>query len=89
MSFLGVALALLVVGGAVSGCGSTASDPPIDCTDGCWEPTPEDQALAAELCTHVEACCIANDARETADVESCMLPLHLVEASEDELAPAI
>lgn len=72
MGFAGVfVLTLLLVGGAMSGCGSTASEPPIDCTKGCWEPTPEDEALAADLCTHVEACCIANEARETADIEGC------------------
>jgi hypothetical protein len=67
-----------MLAGAVFGaaCGTSSSEPPpIDCGIGCWQPTAEDEAFVAEVCSLVGDCCIAGDAEnydtKNSDAQSC------------------
>ena len=60
---------------SIYGCSASDSGAPapapVDCTHGCWQPSPTDEQFFTDICTITESCCVANAYRDTSDLEGC------------------
>jgi hypothetical protein len=83
-----LASGVMLLGAAAFGCGSAESAPTaVDCTDGRWAPTADDQAVIAKVCTLTEACCVTNAYRDVPDIEGCEVTFVKAGISRDARGP--
>jgi hypothetical protein len=71
--WFGRVVVLVGMTASIYGCGSPDSGSPaaVDCTHGCWQPSAADEQFFTDVCTISEGCCVANEYRESSDIEGC------------------